>query len=171
MSEEDDTTAVTSKQYQAAKLFATAYLASMDHPPLPVGETSPGSEQETSPRNNGVHLQTLTMRARAKAKKVGKEIYALIEMAEMHYKNRWTMDCFELLLVTICLAYVAAPMDALPDIIAAIGYVDDVAVVAFMVETLRDNIARFEAWKESNEPEYQSGKEEVCCTAVGCTIL
>ena len=149
------------RHYDAAKLFATTYLTSLDE----------GVATEEEEEASISHLQKITRQARAKAQLVGNDIYALLEMAEMHYKNRWKMDTFELLMVTFCLAYVAAPLDAVPDMLPSIGLADDAMVVAFAVETLRDNIVRFRAWKDSNVSDYQEGKEEVVCQTASCVIL
>jgi uncharacterized membrane protein YkvA (DUF1232 family) len=164
-----ETTAMDNRQFQRAKLFATTYLASLEDSNEDSASILAEEQVLTHSRS---HLKPITKQARAKAKQVGNEIYALIEMAEMHYKNRWTMDFFDLVLVTVCLAYVAAPIDAIPDLIPTIGYIDDAALVAFTVETLRDNIVRFQAWKDANVVDYQQGKEEICCdNPIGCTIL
>ena len=161
---------MNSPQFQRAKLFAETYLASMDTDPR--GEEMANETPEEIVVSHG-HLQKVAKQARAKAKQVGEEVYALIEMAEMHCKNRWKMDFLDLVLVTVCLAYVAAPVDFIPDLLPTIGYMDDAALVAFTVETLRENIANFQAWKQFNMVEYQAGKEEMCCSnnPASCVIL
>ncbi len=46
------------------------------------------------------------------------------------------------------LLYVLDPLDAIPDWIPGIGFVDDAAVVTALVATLRADLGRFLEWEE-----------------------
>lgn len=46
--------------------------------------------------------------------------------------------------------YFLNPFDAIPDLTPVIGYVDDVSVIAWVVKTLKDELARFRAWEGRN---------------------
>jgi uncharacterized membrane protein YkvA (DUF1232 family) len=47
------------------------------------------------------------------------------------------------------LVYFLMPLDAIPDFIVAMGFVDDLAVAARVVHHIRSDLADFRAWEES----------------------
>ena len=46
------------------------------------------------------------------------------------------------------LAYFIMPLDAVPDFIPFIGYIDDATVIAFALEMIGDDIEEYKVWKE-----------------------
>lgn len=46
------------------------------------------------------------------------------------------------------LVYFLMPLDAIPDFIVAMGFVDDLAVLARVVHHIRGDLAEFRAWEE-----------------------
>ena len=52
-------------------------------------------------------------------------------------------------LVTVIAAvlYFVVPFDLIPDFIAAIGLLDDAAVIGYVIGVVRDEIAEFERWR------------------------
>ena len=55
--------------------------------------------------------------------------------------------------VVFALLYVLSPVDAIPDVIPVLGFVDDAAVVAACLTMVREELMRFEAWKNSAKGE------------------
>lgn len=47
------------------------------------------------------------------------------------------------------LLYVVLPIDALPDVLPLIGWVDDAAVLAFVVTTERNDVSEYLDWRKS----------------------
>jgi uncharacterized membrane protein YkvA (DUF1232 family) len=45
--------------------------------------------------------------------------------------------------------YFLNPFDAIPDTIPVLGYVDDVAVVGWVVKTLKDEVEKFRVWESA----------------------
>ncbi len=45
------------------------------------------------------------------------------------------------------LLYFVAPLDLLPDLLPAAGFIDDFAVIAFAVNAVREEIERFRRWR------------------------
>ena len=45
------------------------------------------------------------------------------------------------------LLYVVAPLDLLPDLLPAVGLIDDFAVIAFAVNAVREEIEHFRLWR------------------------
>lgn len=52
--------------------------------------------------------------------------------------------------VIAAVLYFLSPIDAIPDFIPVIGYLDDAAVVAYVMRMLGDEVARFRAWEEGD---------------------
>ncbi|QXH52832.1 DUF1232 domain-containing protein [Pseudomonas fakonensis] len=58
-------------------------------------------------------------------------------------------------LVTIVagLLYFVSPLDAIPDWLLGVGFLDDIAVLGWVLKTVADELARFKAWRASQVPE------------------
>ncbi len=49
------------------------------------------------------------------------------------------------------LAYVILPVDVIPDFIPGVGFIDDVFVIGFVMQSIADEIARFKKYKKAKE--------------------
>jgi len=78
--------------------------------------------------------------ALALAAQLGPDLYLLIEMAEMHWKEVRRLSATDIFVICCCLAYIANPMDAIPDAIVGIGLSDDLAVLAMTAHQLKGSI-------------------------------
>lgn len=58
-------------------------------------------------------------------------------------------------LVTIVagLLYFVSPLDAIPDWLLGVGFLDDIAVLGWVLKTVADELARFKDWRNSQAPE------------------
>lgn len=58
-------------------------------------------------------------------------------------------------LVTIVagLLYFVSPLDAIPDWLLGVGFLDDIAVLGWVLKTVADELARFKDWRCSQAPE------------------
>ncbi|MDD0975607.1 YkvA family protein [Pseudomonas fontis] len=58
-------------------------------------------------------------------------------------------------LVTIVagLLYFVSPLDAIPDWLLGVGLLDDIAVLAWVLKTVDDELAAFRAWRDRQAPE------------------
>lgn len=63
-----------------------------------------------------------------------------------------------LLSVVGAVLYFVFPLDAIPDFIPVVGYADDVAVVAAVVRSIRDDLDRFRQW-EAEQRDRDPGSE------------
>ena len=62
-------------------------------------------------------------------------------------------------LITVAIVYFVSPLDLIPDFIPALGFVDDAAVIAFVVAQIKADLDNFLRWEaESKQPE-QEGDE------------
>ncbi len=77
----------------------------------------------------------------------GKLLLALIrDYATREYRAApfWVIGA-----AAFALLYVLAPIDLLPDAIPVIGQIDDLAVVSICVALVRQELAKYEAWRRS----------------------
>lgn len=51
------------------------------------------------------------------------------------------------------LLYFVSPLDAIPDWLLGVGFLDDIAVLAWVMKTVDDELAAFRAWRERQSPE------------------
>jgi uncharacterized membrane protein YkvA (DUF1232 family) len=58
----------------------------------------------------------------------------------------------------LALVYVLSPIDAIPDIIPGLGFVDDAAVLAFCLKLIESELSRYKQWKETREAEAEVQK-------------
>lgn len=63
------------------------------------------------------------------------------------------IDTQALLAVMAALLYFVTPIDGIPDWLFGIGLVDDLAVLAWVMRTWRNELAAFEQWREAQAPE------------------
>ena len=72
----------------------------------------------------------------------------LVAWAEDSYRRvPWT----PLVLMAAALLYFVLPVDVIPDFLAGIGFVDDVAVISSVVQSVRDELDRFRDWEDADD--------------------
>lgn len=66
-------------------------------------------------------------------------------------------------LVTVVagLLYFVSPLDAIPDWLVGVGFLDDIAVLGWVLKTVADELNRFKAWRDSQAPERLRGVERL----------
>ena len=58
-----------------------------------------------------------------------------------------------ILWVVAALIYFVDPLDLIPDAIPFFGYIDDMAIVGFVIKGIRSDLTKFAAWEDSRSPE------------------
>jgi len=58
-----------------------------------------------------------------------------------------------LLAVVAALLYFVIPLDGLPDWLPVLGFIDDLAVLAWVLRTWSDELAAFRVWRDAQAPE------------------
>jgi uncharacterized membrane protein YkvA (DUF1232 family) len=51
------------------------------------------------------------------------------------------------------ISYFITPIDMIPDLIPAVGYIDDIAVISFIYSQIRSDIEQYEEWQDSQNNE------------------
>jgi uncharacterized membrane protein YkvA (DUF1232 family) len=54
--------------------------------------------------------------------------------------------------------YFLSPIDAVPDAIPVIGFLDDAAVIAYVIKCIRDDIDRYKDWEDSRRTAITNGQ-------------
>jgi uncharacterized membrane protein YkvA (DUF1232 family) len=83
---------------------------------------------------------------------VGEEIKekfnTLLRLVPALYKKEYTQFPWSSLIKTIAvLIYFVSPLDALPDFIPVVGFLDDFALISWVLSSLHTDITNFENWE------------------------
>ena len=68
-----------------------------------------------------------------------------------------------IVLVIVAILYFVSPIDLIPDVIIGIGYVDDAAIIAFVVAQIKADLDNFLAWEVErlhNEDDTESSQTQ-----------
>lgn len=66
-----------------------------------------------------------------------------------------------LLSTVAALLYFVSPLDAIPDWILGVGYLDDIAVLAWLMKTWRGELDAFRAWRAGQSVQQQAALEQL----------
>ena len=75
----------------------------------------------------------------------------LLEMFSQTIKGTYKMSKTDSAIIIGAIVYVISPIDAIPDIIPFLGWVDDIGVVAFAMSKLSDEIIKFKAFQNKTQ--------------------
>lgn len=73
----------------------------------------------------------------------------LFSMLSDSFTGKYPLPKKTVLVTTFALLYLISPVDFSPDIIPLLGFVDDVAVLAFAFSLVKDDLEKYRAWKMS----------------------
>ncbi|MFU1855959.1 hypothetical protein BWD42_09900 [Sphingobacterium sp. CZ-UAM] len=86
--------------------------------------------------------------AESKAKNLGSyvdDFKLLIAMCKDAITGKFKMNSWNLSIIIGTIIYVVSPVDAIPDFIAVGGWLDDVAIVAYAIRKLSEEIERYKS--------------------------
>ena len=76
---------------------------------------------------------------------------ALFRMVSAYTQKRYVEIPWQTMMAAIAgLVYLVMPLDALPDFIPLAGFIDDAAILAFLVKSIRDDLQRFRWWEDAH---------------------
>ena len=80
------------------------------------------------------------------------KIALFIEMIREYFRGNYReIPVKTIILITAALIYLVSPADAIPDFIIGIGFMDDGAVIAYVFNSLSEDIESFKSWKEEKD--------------------
>ena len=86
----------------------------------------------------------------ADLRKIWDYLELLFSMLSDSFNKKYPVPKKTVFVITFALLYLISPVDIFPDIIPLIGFVDDVAVLAFAFSLIKDDLENYRAWKMSN---------------------
>jgi uncharacterized membrane protein YkvA (DUF1232 family) len=100
------------------------------------------------------HILTDLEHKLSKIPKVGKHLsYAplMAMMIRSYVKKEYTeVPVGTIIGMLAVLIYVVNPLDVIPDSIPGIGYIDDAAVMMFVLNSTEDDLDKYEKWRKEN---------------------
>lgn len=80
------------------------------------------------------------------------DLKALIRMARHWVGRRYTQVSTQAILYTIvAVVYFLTPTDFVPDFIIGLGFVDDLAVVSWVLSLIKDDLEKFKIWEKNKK--------------------
>ena len=89
------------------------------------------------------------------------DLKALIRMSKAWASRKYTKVNKQTVLYTIvAVVYFVTPTDFVPDFILGLGFVDDMAVLSWVLSTIKDDLDVFKNWEIKKEKENKNKKKE-----------
>jgi uncharacterized membrane protein YkvA (DUF1232 family) len=94
------------------------------------------------------------------------DVRTMVRLLRAYSAGRYRDVAIEdLLLILSGLIYFVSPVDLIPDVIAGVGLLDDLAVLGFVLRSVPDVLGRFRAWEAQ-----EGAAEGIDATPSGGTI-
>lgn len=75
------------------------------------------------------------------------DVECLLKMLKDYWSGKYTeVPYYIIASIVAALLYLLSPIDAIPDFIPGIGFVDDVAVLVLCLKLARNEISRYKRW-------------------------
>lgn len=89
---------------------------------------------------------------RERLEAVWADFQTLLDMLKAYVKREYTVIPWRTLLKLVAaVIYFVNPFDLVPDFLPAIGLVDDISVIAFVVQSLKNDIDNYSSWRDQNK--------------------
>lgn len=80
------------------------------------------------------------------------DLMALIRLSKAWVSRKYTQVSKQTILLTILgVVYFVTPTDFVPDFILGLGFVDDIAVLSWVLSTIRTDLDEFKTWEENKK--------------------
>jgi uncharacterized membrane protein YkvA (DUF1232 family) len=89
--------------------------------------------------------------AELKAKKLDvrkEDFQILIAMCKDTFAGKYKMNKWNLSVIVATIVYVISPLDAIPDVIPVLGWVDDITIIGYAVAKLSDEILQYKLFRK-----------------------
>ena len=98
------------------------------------------------------HVQHRALHYRGQLGDAFAEVQSLMRLVKAWASGRYRVVPMQTLVAVVAaLIYFLIPTDAIPDFIAGIGFIDDLAVIARVVKTFRGDLEAFRVWEAQNQ--------------------
>ncbi len=90
--------------------------------------------------------------AEVKADKLGErtnEFKLLISMIRDTFSGKYKMNKWNMSIIIGTIIYVVSPIDAVPDLVPVLGWLDDASIVGFAIAKLADEVDRYKKFQKT----------------------
>ena len=88
------------------------------------------------------------------------DLKTLIRMAKHWVSRKYTgVDTQTILYTIVAVVYFVTPTDFVPDFLLGLGFVDDVAVISWVLGLIKEDLEKFKHWEKSREDSSSSSME------------
>ena len=104
-------------------------------------------------------LRQLVEKGRRKAERAGRDgplkevwdaLMAFFRLLRAYVKREYTdIPWQSLVMIVAAILYFLMPVDVIPDFVVGVGFVDDAAVIAWLVKTLQSVLDNFRKWEST----------------------
>lgn len=81
---------------------------------------------------------------------IARDVFDLFYMFKDAINGKYKLDKVTLFKIGGAIIYLITPIDAIPDFILLLGFLDDVVVLKFLIDSLKAEIERYRAFKSQN---------------------
>ena len=87
--------------------------------------------------------------AQGRGGKLLKDIQLLVRLLKASMSGVYTgLSVRKLVAIVAAILYLISPLDVIPDFIPVVGYVDDAAVIAWVMKSIAEELKDFKMWEE-----------------------
>ena len=87
--------------------------------------------------------------AQRRGGKLLKDIQLLVRLLNASMSGVYTgLSVRKLVAIVAAILYLISPLDVIPDFIPVVGYVDDAAVIAWVMKSIAEELKDFKIWEE-----------------------
>ncbi|NGM65127.1 YkvA family protein [Sphingobacterium sp. SGR-19] len=79
------------------------------------------------------------------------EFQLILAMANDSIKGRYKIGKLNLGIIVATVVYVISPLDAIPDLVPILGWVDDVAIIGYALGRLKSEVIKYQKWVAGTE--------------------
>lgn len=77
------------------------------------------------------------------------DLQTLYRMLRAWFTGLYDFSGTVLMMIIAAILYFVMPVDAIPDFIPGLGYVDDAAVIAYVINAIKEEIDSFREWEST----------------------
>lgn len=89
------------------------------------------------------------------------DLKALIRMSKLWATRQYSgVETKTILYAVVAVVYFLTPTDFVPDFILGLGFIDDMAVISWVINLIRDDLNKFKAWEKAKNKKRSARKSK-----------
>ena len=87
--------------------------------------------------------------AQGRGGKLLKDLQLLVRLLKASVSGAYTgLSVHKLVTIVAAILYLISPLDVIPDFIPVVGYADDAAVIAWVLNSIAEELRDFQSWEQ-----------------------